>query len=174
MFRVEDDPHAVTLTVRRGQQRQGTSPLPQSLGAEELKSSRRSTQVTCPLLAGSGPAPGSNTTIKKLHEFFDHIRTARTKGLTEHTVIHVHAVKNMFFPVLTAIGAELAFLMGGLVVTEQVFNLNGLGRLLLESVMNHDYNITLGLVVIIVTAFVFLNLVADLLHAWLDPRIRYS
>ena len=59
-------------------------------------------------------------------------------------------------------------------VTEQVFNLNGLDRLLLESVMNHDYNFTLGLVMIIVTAFVFLNLVVDLLYAWLDPRIRYS
>ncbi len=72
IFRLEDDTHSVTLTVRCGQLRQGTSHFPQSLGTDEVEGSRMSIQVTCPLLAGNGPAPCSNTTIKKLHEFFDH------------------------------------------------------------------------------------------------------
>jgi peptide/nickel transport system permease protein len=104
----------------------------------------------------------------------DYVRTARSKGLSEFVVINRHALMNAFFPVLTVIGAELAFLMGGLVVTEQVFNLNGLARLLLESVLNQDYEMTQALVMVVVTVFVFVNLVVDLLYAWLDPRIRYS
>ena len=104
----------------------------------------------------------------------DYVRAARAKGLSEFVVINRHALKNAFFPVLTVIGGELAFLMGGLVVTEQVFNLNGLARLLLESVLNQDYEMTQALVMVVVTVFVFVNLVVDLLYAWLDPRIRYS
>ena len=104
----------------------------------------------------------------------DYIRTARANGLPEALVINHHALKNAFFPVLTVIGTELAFLMRGLVVTEQVFNLNGLGRLLLESVLNEDYPVTQALVMIIAAVFVFVNLAVDLLYAWLDPRIRYS
>ena len=72
IFRLENDAHAVTLTVRCGKLRQGTSHFPQSLGTNEVESSRMSIQVICPSLAGNGPAPCSNTTIKKLHEFFDH------------------------------------------------------------------------------------------------------
>ena len=104
----------------------------------------------------------------------DYVRAARAKGLSEFVVINRHALKNAFFPVLTVIGGELAFLMGGLVVTEQVFNLNGLARLLLESVLNQDYEMTQSLVMVVVAIFVFVNLAVDLLYAWLDPRIRYS
>ncbi len=75
---------------------------------------------------------------------------------------------------VTVIGIEFAFLMGGLVVTEQVFNLNGLGKLFVESVGNHDYTMTQSLVMLVVTVFVMTNFVVDLLYAWLDPRIRYS
>ena len=102
------------------------------------------------------------------------IRPARAKGLLELVVINHHALKNAFFPVLTVIGTEFAFLMGGLVVTELVFNLNGLGRLLLESVLNGDYVMTQALVMVVAAVFVFVNLVIDLVYAWLDPRIRYS
>ena len=77
-------------------------------------------------------------------------------------------------PVVTIIGIEFAFLMGGLVVTEQVFNLNGLGKLFVESVLNNDYSMTQALVMIVVAVFVFTNFVVDLFYAWLDPRIRYS
>jgi peptide/nickel transport system permease protein len=72
------------------------------------------------------------------------------------------------------IGIEFAFLMGGLVVTEQVFNLNGLGKLFVESVINNDYTLTQALVMVVVTVFVFVNFIIDLFYAWLDPRIRYA
>ena len=85
-----------------------------------------------------------------------------------------HALKNAFLPVVTVIGIEFAFLMGGLVVTEQVFNLNGLGRLLIESVLYQDYNMIQALVMLMVVVFVCVNFAVDLLYAWLDPRIRYS
>ena len=75
---------------------------------------------------------------------------------------------------MTVIGIEFAFLMGGLVVTEQVFNLNGLGKLFVEAVTNHDYTLTQALVMVVVTVFVVTNFVVDILYAWLDPRIRYT
>ena len=104
----------------------------------------------------------------------DYIRTARAKGLLEKVIINRHALKNSMLPVVTVIGIEFAFLMGGLVVTEQVFNLNGLGKLFVESVLNNDYSMTQALVMIVVTVFVFTNFVVDLFYAWLDPRIRYG
>ena len=104
----------------------------------------------------------------------DYVRTARAKGLLEKIIINRHALKNSLLPVVTVIGIEFAFLMGGLVVTEQVFNLNGLGKLFVESVINNDYTLTQALVMVVVTVFVFVNFVIDLLYAWLDPRIRYA
>ncbi len=104
----------------------------------------------------------------------DYIRTARAKGLVEKIVINRHALKNAMLPVVTIIGIEFAFLMGGLVVTEQVFNLNGLGKLFVDSVTNHDYTMTQALVMLVVLIFVLTNFVIDLCYAWLDPRIRYS
>jgi peptide/nickel transport system permease protein len=104
----------------------------------------------------------------------DYIRTARAKGLMEKLVINRHALKNSMLPVVTIIGIEFAFLMGGLVVTEQVFNLNGLGKLFVESVLNADYTMTQALVMLVVAIFVLTNFVIDLFYAWLDPRIRYS
>ena len=103
----------------------------------------------------------------------DYIRTARAKGLVESLIIVRHSLKNAMLPVVTVIGIEFAFLMGGLVVTEQVFNLNGLGRLFVQSVSNHDYTMTQALVMVVVAVFVFTNFVIDVLYAWLDPRIRY-
>ena len=104
----------------------------------------------------------------------DYVRTARAKGLFESVVINRHALKNALLPVITIIALEFAFLMGGLVVTEQVFNLNGLGKLFVESVTNHDYTLTQQLVMLVVVIFVATNLVVDMMYAWLDPRIRYS
>jgi peptide/nickel transport system permease protein len=102
------------------------------------------------------------------------VRTARAKGLIEKVIINRHALKNSLLPVVTIIAIEFAFLMGGLVVTEQVFNLNGLGKLFVESVENQDFNMTQQLVMLVVVIFVFTNLFVDILYAWLDPRIRYS
>ena len=104
----------------------------------------------------------------------DYVRTARAKGLLEKIIINRHALKNSLLPVVTVIGIEFAFLMGGLVVTEQVFNLNGLGKLFVESVLNTDYTLTQALVMVVVAVFVLVNFLVDLLYAWLDPRIRYS
>ncbi len=104
----------------------------------------------------------------------DYIRTARAKGLLEQIVVNRHALKNALLPVVTLIGIEFAFLIGGLVITEQVFNLNGVGRLLVQAVQNQDNVLAQALVMLIVLVFVVTNLVVDVLYAWLDPRIRYS
>lgn len=104
----------------------------------------------------------------------DYVRTARAKGLLEHLIVNRHALKNALLPVVTVIGIEFAFLIGGLVVTEQVFNLNGLGKLFVESVANHDYNMTQSLVMLVVTIFALMNFFIDILYGLLDPRIRYS
>jgi peptide/nickel transport system permease protein len=104
----------------------------------------------------------------------DYIRTARAKGLLEQIIINRHALKNALLPVVTLIGIEFAFLIGGLVITEQVFNLNGIGRLLVQAVQNQDNVLAQALVMLVVAIFVFTNLVVDVLYAWLDPRIRYS
>src|SRR5712675_1574398 len=104
----------------------------------------------------------------------DYIRTARAKGLIRRLIINRHALKNALLPVVTVIGIEFAFLLGGLVVTEQVFNLNGIGRLMVLSVQNQDYTLTQALVMVVVTIAVLSNLVVDLLYAWLDPRIRLA
>jgi peptide/nickel transport system permease protein len=104
----------------------------------------------------------------------DYIRTARAKGLIEKIVINRHALKNALLPVVTLIGIEFAFLISGLVVTEQVFNINGVGRLFVLAVQNQDYTLTQALVMLTVVTFVFVNLAVDLLYAWLDPRIRFA
>jgi peptide/nickel transport system permease protein len=103
----------------------------------------------------------------------DYVRTARAKGVPESRVVRRHAVRNALLPVITVVGLESAVILGGLVVTEQVFNLNGLGKLLLEAVTRRDYTLTQALVMLSASAFVVANLVVDLCYAWLDPRIRY-
>ncbi|MBI4082388.1 MAG: ABC transporter permease [Candidatus Lambdaproteobacteria bacterium] len=103
----------------------------------------------------------------------DYIRTARAKGLMEHIIINRHALKNAMLPVITVIGFEFAFLIGGLVVTEQVFNLNGLGKLFVSAVGTTDYVLVQALVLVSAFTFIITNFVVDLLYAWLDPRIHY-
>src|SRR5439155_27157427 len=104
----------------------------------------------------------------------DYIRTARAKGLIHQIIVNRHALKNALLPVITLIGIEFAFLIGGLVVTEQVFNLNGIGRLFVLAVQNQDYTLTQALVMLTVVIFVLCNLAVDLAYAWLDPRIRFG
>jgi len=103
----------------------------------------------------------------------DYIRTARAKGLWLKLILSRHALKNAMLPVITVIGLEFAFLMGGLVVTEQVFSLNGLGMLFVEAISNRDYTLTQALVLIVAAVFIFVNFATDIAYAWLDPRIRY-
>jgi peptide/nickel transport system permease protein len=104
----------------------------------------------------------------------DYIRTARAKGLFERLVIMRHALKNALLPVITIVGIEFAFLIGGLVVTETVFNVNGIGFFLVDAVTRKDYFVVQGIVLVISFAFVFTNLLVDITYAWLDPRIRYQ
>jgi peptide/nickel transport system permease protein len=103
----------------------------------------------------------------------DYIRTARAKGLWLKLILVRHALKNAMLPVVTVIGLEFAFLLGGLVVTEQVFNLNGLGLLFVEAIARRDYTLTQALVMLTASAFIVVNFVMDVMYAWLDPRIRY-
>jgi peptide/nickel transport system permease protein len=104
----------------------------------------------------------------------DYIRTARAKGLWLKLVLTRHALKNAMLPVVTVIGLEFAFLLGGLVVTEQVFNLNGLGLLFVEAVARRDYTLAQALVMLTAAAFIVVNFTMDVMYAWLDPRIRYG
>jgi len=104
----------------------------------------------------------------------DYVRTARAKGLAEKVVIVKHGMRNALLPTVTVIGLEFAFLLGGLVVTEQVFNINGIGKMFVEAVVLNDLTMLQGLVLVVATAFVVVNLLVDLLYAALDPRIRYQ
>ena len=104
----------------------------------------------------------------------DYIRTARAKGLFQSLVIRRHALRNALLPVVTVIGLEFAFLIGGLVVTEQVFNLNGIGKLFVDATTRGDFNMIQGLVMLIAVIFILVNLAVDLLYGLLDPRIRVS
>ena len=102
----------------------------------------------------------------------DYIRTARAKGVWTRLIMRRHALRNALLPVVTVIGLEFAFLIGGLVVTEQVFNINGIGKLFVDATTRGDFNLIQGLVLLIATIFIFVNLIVDLLYGWLDPRIR--
>ena len=104
----------------------------------------------------------------------DYIRTARAKGVFEKMVVSRHAMRNAMLPAITVIGLEFAFLIGGLVVTEQVFNLNGIGRLFVQAVSRNDFTLIQSIVMLIAVVFILSNLVVDLLYAWLDPRIRFG
>ncbi|MCE3247160.1 MAG: peptide transporter permease, partial [Geminicoccaceae bacterium] len=106
----------------------------------------------------------------------DYIRTARAKGVQEKLVISRHALRNALLPAITFIGLEFTFLIGGLVVTEQVFNLNGngIGQLFVQSVARNDFTLIQGMVMLIAACHVFVNLAIDLLYAVFDPRIRYA
>lgn len=104
----------------------------------------------------------------------DYVRTARAKGLRETLVVVRHALRNSLLPVVTVISLEFAFLFGGLVVTEQVFNVNGLGKLLVDAVAQRDYTLVQALVLIFAFMFVIVNFIVDLLYGVLDPRIRYT
>src|SRR2546427_417637 len=101
------------------------------------------------------------------------VRIVWAKGLQERQVVVKHALKNALLPVITIIGTEIAFLIGGLVVTETVFTLNGLGRFMVDAIAHRDIPVVQTLVLFIAFAFVFVNLLVDLLYAWLDPRISY-
>jgi peptide/nickel transport system permease protein len=104
----------------------------------------------------------------------DYIRTAYAKGQRERVVIWRHALKNAFLPVITVLGIEFAFLVGGLVVTETVFNMPGVARFLVEAILWRDYPVVQNLVMFIAVVVILANFAVDILYGWLDPRVRYG
>src|SRR5258706_3420955 len=104
----------------------------------------------------------------------DYIRTARGKGLSTNVVTWVHALRNALVPVVTVIGITMAILIGGAVVTEIVFNIPGLGRLIISAVLRPDYPVVQGVILVPATPYVLINLVVDVLYVFIDPRIRYG
>ncbi len=104
----------------------------------------------------------------------DYVRTAQAKGLPERSVTYVHAFRNALVPVVTVIGVTTAVLIGGAVVTEIVFNIPGLGRLIISAILRRDYPVVQGVVLVTAAAYVLINLVVDVLYAFIDPRIRYD
>jgi peptide/nickel transport system permease protein len=103
----------------------------------------------------------------------DYIRTARAKGLSDGVVIRRHALKNALIPVVTVLGLQLGTLIGGAVITEYVFALPGVGRLVVDAVFARDYPLVQGVVLLIAVGFILSNLMVDLLYGWIDPRIRH-
>lgn len=104
----------------------------------------------------------------------DYIRTARAKGATRNSVNYRHALRNALLPVVTILGIEAAFLIGGLIVTETVFNIPGVARFLVEAIRSRDYPIVQNLVMMIAVVVVLVNFAVDMLYATLDPRIKYT
>jgi peptide/nickel transport system permease protein len=102
----------------------------------------------------------------------DYVRTARAKGVAEREVVLRHVLANSLIAVLNVTGVQVGVLIGGLVLTEEIFILPGLGRLLLESVQKRDFPVVTGVILFLAAAFVTINLVVDLLHGVLDPRVR--
>ena len=104
----------------------------------------------------------------------DYVRTARAKGLRDWIVVGRHALKNAMLPVITLTSIQLGHLIGGAVISETIFALPGVGRYLVDAIFHRDYAVVQTIVVMMAVLFVLLNLVVDLLYAWLDPRIRYT
>ncbi len=104
----------------------------------------------------------------------DYIRTARAKGLVERRVVVRHALKNALVPIVTVIGVQAGYLLGGAVLTETVFAWPGVGTLMVQGILARDIPLVQGCVLVVALTFVLVNLAVDLLYAWLDPRIRYE
>lgn len=104
----------------------------------------------------------------------DYVRTARAKGLREARVVRVHALKNAMVPVVTVVGLQIGGLLGGTIITETIFVLPGIGRLLVDAIFQRDFPLVQGVVLFAALAFLFANLAVDLLYAYIDPRIRFS
>jgi len=104
----------------------------------------------------------------------DYVRTARAKGVSDRLVVYRHALGNAMIPILTVFGLEFGYNLGGAVLTETVFSLPGVGRLIVEGIFARDYPVVQGALLIVATTFVLVNLLTDVAYAYFDPRIRYS
>ena len=104
----------------------------------------------------------------------DYIRTARAKGVVERAVVLRHGLKNALIPIVTVVGVQAGYLLGGAVLTETVFAWPGVGTLMVQGILARDFPLVQGCVLVVALSFVLINLVVDLLYAWIDPRIRYE
>jgi peptide/nickel transport system permease protein len=104
----------------------------------------------------------------------DYIRTARAKGVVERAVVLRHGLKNALIPIVTVVGVQAGYLLGGAVLTETVFAWPGVGTLMVQGILARDFPLVQGCVLVVALSFVVINLLVDLLYAWLDPRIRYE
>jgi len=104
----------------------------------------------------------------------DYVRTARAKGATEEDVVYRHALKNAMIPIVTIVGLQFGYLLSGAVLTETVFNWPGIGRLMVDSIFNRDFPMIQGAVLLVASSFVLVNLLTDLLCAYLDPRVKFE
>ena len=104
----------------------------------------------------------------------DYIRTARAKGVAERFVVLRHGLKNALIPIVTVVGVQAGYLLGGAVLTETVFAWPGVGTLMVQGILARDFPLVQGCVLVVALSFVVINLIVDLLYAWLDPRIRYE
>jgi peptide/nickel transport system permease protein len=104
----------------------------------------------------------------------DYVRTAKAKGLPRPEVVYVHALKNAALPIVTLVALDLPFLLGGAIVTERIFAWPGTGRLFLDHVSRGDTPVVMGILMMIAVAVIVFQIIADILYAWLDPRIRFK
>lgn len=104
----------------------------------------------------------------------DYIRTAKAKGLSHNRIIFRHALRNALIPTVTVIGLQFGYLLGGAVVTENVFALSGLGRGVVDAILQRDFPVVRGTVLLLAALFAFVNLIVDVVYVWIDPRIRYT
>ena len=103
-----------------------------------------------------------------------YVQTARSKGISERSVIFGHALKNTLIPIVTIVGLSVGGLLGGAVITENIFGLPGVGRLAIEAILERDYPMIQGTVLLVATAFVLVNLIVDVIYVYIDPRIHYD
>ena len=104
----------------------------------------------------------------------DYVRTARAKGVKEKNVIWIHTLKNAMIPIITIIGLNFGFLLGGTIITEKVFAINGVGRLMIDAIAARDFPMVQGSVLLVATLFVLVNLLVDIIYTYIDPRIKYD
>lgn len=149
---------------------QGYKPISAGFGEFAIRLVLPSVALSFPYIALIARIVRTNV-IEVMNE--DYIRTARAKGMTERGVLMDHALGNAAVPIVTIIGVSIAMLIGGVVVTESVFNIPGLGRLVLEAVLARDYTVIQTVILLFSTIYVFINLAVDLLYGLFDPRIRY-
>ncbi|RLQ89742.1 nickel ABC transporter permease [Planomicrobium sp. Y74] len=104
----------------------------------------------------------------------DYVRTARAKGVKESSVIWIHTLKNAMIPIITVIGLNFGFLLGGTIITEKVFAINGVGRLMIDAIAARDFPMVQGSVLLVAALFVFVNLIVDIIYTYIDPRISFD